>query len=515
MVPTVRATAVAVVVALALLVVAVAPAPATPQGQLTWAVHVALAPIWFDPGEASGQITQMMFFYAIHDALVKPMPGKPLAPSLAESWSVAKDGLTYEFVLRPNVTFHNGDPLTAEDVKFSFERYKGAAARLLKERVAAVEIVDPHRVRFRLKEPWPDFLTFYATPATGAAWIVPKKHVEKVGDEGYKKALVGAGPYRMVSLNPGIEMVLEAHEGYWRKMPSVKRLVFRQVPDETTRLAMLKRGEADIAYSLRGPLGEEVRRTPGLRLAANLIPATFWIDFTTEPWDAKSPWHDRRVRLAASLALDRKAISQAETLGFSRAASSIVPSGFEFYWPAPAVPYDPAQAKRLLAEAGYPRGFDAGDYTCDAAYASLGEAVLNYLGAVGIRARLRPLDRAAWTTQWREKKIRNLLQAGAGGLGNAASRIENYMMSRGMFGFGSHPEIDDLFQQQSRELDRKKREALLHQIQKLAHDKVLFAPIWELAFLNGVGPRVGEPALGLIEYQPYSAPYEELKLKAK
>jgi peptide/nickel transport system substrate-binding protein len=134
---------------------------------------------------------------------------------------------------------------------------------------------------------------------------------------------------------------------------------------------------------------------------------------------------------------------------------------------------------------------------------------------VGIRARLRPLDRAAWTTQWREKKIRNLLQAGAGGLGNAASRIENYMVSRGIFAFGAHPEIDDLFQQQSRELDRKKREALLHQIQKIAHDKVMFVPIWELAFLNGVGPRVGEPALGLIEYQPYSAPYEELKLKAK
>src|SRR6185295_7350289 len=117
---------------------------------------------------------------ALHDAMVKPMPGNAMAPSLAESWAVSKDGLSYEFVLRKGVVFHNGDPLTAEDVKFTFERYRGAAAKLLKERVAAVDIVDAHRVRFRLKEPWPDFLSFYTSPATGAGWIVPKKYVEKV-----------------------------------------------------------------------------------------------------------------------------------------------------------------------------------------------------------------------------------------------------------------------------------------------------------------------------------------------
>src|SRR5262249_42382760 len=163
------------------------------------------------------------------------------------------------FVLRKGVVFQNGDPLTAEDVKFSFERYRGAAARLLKERVAGVDIVDPQRVRFRLKEPWPDFLTFYASPATGAAWIVPRKYIERVGDEGFKRAPIGAGPYRVASVNPGIEIVLEAHERYWRKTPAVKRLVWKIVPDDVTRLAMLRRGEADIAYSLRGPLGEEVR----------------------------------------------------------------------------------------------------------------------------------------------------------------------------------------------------------------------------------------------------------------
>jgi peptide/nickel transport system substrate-binding protein len=118
-----------------------------------------------------------MILSATHDALVKPMPGKSMAPSLAESWSASLDGLVYEFVLRKGVKFHNGDPVTAEDVKFSCERNRGIFAKGLKEKVAAVETPDPGRVRFRLKQPWLDFMTFYGTRASGAGWIVPKKYV--------------------------------------------------------------------------------------------------------------------------------------------------------------------------------------------------------------------------------------------------------------------------------------------------------------------------------------------------
>ena len=184
------------------------------QGQMTWGVHVSLAPTWLDPAETPGLITPFMVLYAVHDGLVKPMPGNAMTPSLAESWSASRDGLTYTFVLRRGVKFHNGEPVTAPDVKFSFERYRGASNKVFKERVAGVDVVDPYTVRFRLKQPWPDFLTFYGSPATGAGWIVPKKYLEKVGDEGFKKAPVGAGPYRFVSFNPGVELVLEANEQY-------------------------------------------------------------------------------------------------------------------------------------------------------------------------------------------------------------------------------------------------------------------------------------------------------------
>src|SRR2546426_7549951 len=155
------------------------PAAAQPSGTMTFGVHVTLATRWLDPADTDSEITPFMILYAIHDALVKPMPGNLNAPCLAESWSVSKDGRTWEFVLRKGARFHNGDPVTAEDVKFSFERYKGAAATLFKDRVREVQVLDPGRVRFQLKEPWPDFMTFYGTSASGAA----RSEERRVGKE--------------------------------------------------------------------------------------------------------------------------------------------------------------------------------------------------------------------------------------------------------------------------------------------------------------------------------------------
>jgi len=484
---------------------------AGPQGELIWGIHVSLAPTWFDPAETPGLITPFMILYALHDAVVKPMPGQPLAPSLAESWSAAEDGRSYEFVLRKGAMFHNGDPLTAEDVRFSFERYRGASHSLMQDRVATIETPDPQHVRFHLKAPWPDFLTFYAM-ATGAGWIVPKKYVEKVGDDGFKKAPMGAGPYKFVSFTPGVELVFEAFDQYWRKTPSVRRLVFRSIPEESTRLAALKRGEVDIVYSIRGELAEELRSTPGLTLKPVAAPATFWLYFADQ-WDPKSPWYDERVRQAANFALDRKTINEALTLGYSKLTNSIIPASYDFYWQPPAAAYDQAKAKQLLAEAGHPDGFDAGDYYCDSSYANVGEAVLNNLQEVGIRAKLRPIERAAFLKGWGDKAFKNLIQCGSGAFGNAATRLDAFIVKGGTYVYGSYPDIDALAPQQAAELDHKRRAAILEKMQQLVHDKSLVAPIWQLAFINGVGPRVGESGFGSIADYAYTAPYEDITLK--
>src|SRR5262245_24791366 len=321
------------------LVASVAPVLAAADDTMTIGVHVTLVSRWLDPGETEGLITPFMVLYALHDALVKPMPGGLNTPSLAESWTVSRDGITYEFVIRKNAKFHNGDPVTADDVKFSFDRYRGSGAKLLKDKVKEVQIAAPNRVRFVLKEPWPDFMASYGTSATGAGWIVPRKYVEKVGDEGFKKAPVGAGPYKFVSFNPGIELVLEAFPDYWRKAPSVKRLVMRSIPDESTRAAALKTGEVDIAYLFSGALAEEIKRTAGLRIVAPIVYGMYWLDFLDQ-WEPKSPWHDRRVRQAASLAIDRNALNQAEMLGLGRLTGSFVPPSFDFALPVPAPPLD-------------------------------------------------------------------------------------------------------------------------------------------------------------------------------
>jgi peptide/nickel transport system substrate-binding protein len=487
--------------------------PTGPDGQMVWAIHVTLAPRWLDPAETEAAITPFLVLYPIHDALVKLMPGG-MAPSLAESWTTSPDGLTYDFVLRSGARFHNGEPVTAEDARFSFERYKGGGAKLLKDKVKEVQVLDARRLRFVLKEPWPDFMTFFGTTATGAGWVVPKAYVEKVGDDGFKRAPIGAGPYRLVGSSPGVELVMEAFEGYWRRVPSVKRLVFKSVPDETTRAAALKRGEVDIAYFLNGPIAEDVRRTPGLKLMAMRTNAAFFLDFLDQ-WDPKSPWHDRRVRLAASLAVDRKAINEAEMLGFAGLTGNIVPRHMEFALAIDAHPYDPHRAKQLLAEAGYPNGFDGGDLTPTPPYSSMAEAIGSYFGAVGIRTKVRTMERAAYLTSWREKKLRGVLFTALGAGGNAATRIEALATRGGMYAYGVLPEVEDLFQRQARELDRKKREELLHQIQKILHDRVVFAPIWENALIRGVGPRVEEGGLSLIPSFPYSAPAEELRLKSR
>ena len=505
------------VIVATLVLVALAPAGsamAAPEGQMTWAVHVSLAPTWFDPAETAGIATPFMVLYAIHDGLVKPMPGNPMAPSLAESWSASKDGLVYEFVLRQGAKFHNGDPVTADDVKFSFERYRGAASKAMKERMAAVEVVDAQRVRFRLKEPWPDFMAYYGSLATGAGWIVPRKYVQQVGDEGFKKAPVGAGPYRFVSFTPGVELVLEAHEAYWRKAPSVKRLVFKVVADEATRLAMLKRGEADIVYLVQGELAEEVRRTSGLTLKPTPIVSTHWLLFADQ-WDPKSPWADRRVRLAANHAIDRQAINEALTLGYSKINWSIVPQSFDFFWQPPAYAFNPGRAKQLLAEAGYPNGFDAGDLWCDATTGNMSEAVAGYLQAAGIRTRVRPMERAAFFKSFQEKKLKNLVYSLSGAFGNAATRLETFVAASGPYAYGSYPDIDGLFREQANELDRKRREATLARIQQLVHDKAMVAPIWELGFIHAQGARVAESSLGAITGWAFSAPYEDVKLKGK
>src|SRR5687768_10657403 len=173
--------------------VRVVPASAqAPDGEMRWALYVTISPAWFDPGEAAiAGLNSFWIGYALHDALVKPMPGNPRTASLAESWTLSTDRRVYEFKLRERLRFHNGDPFTAEAVKFSFFSYKSCT---LRAKVRDVEVVDPHRTRFRLHHPCSDFMAYYGTLSTGARWIVPNNYIGQVGEEGFRKHPIGIGP---------------------------------------------------------------------------------------------------------------------------------------------------------------------------------------------------------------------------------------------------------------------------------------------------------------------------------
>jgi peptide/nickel transport system substrate-binding protein len=482
-----------------------------PSGRAVMAWHVTIAPAWFDPSTAPPQITPFGMLYAIHDALVRPYPGQKMGPSLAESWSESEDGLVYEFKLRPNLKFHNGDPLTTEDVKFSFERYHGTAGKTLHEHVKQVEIVDPRVVRFHLAEPWPDFMSFYGTTASGAGIVVPKKYLTEVGDDGFKKHPIGAGPYRFVSGKPGIEYVLEAVPDYWRRVPNVKTLVMRSVPEATTRALMVRTGEADIGYALDGPDAEGLQSVPGVKVVASKHASIFWIEFPKQ-WDANSPWHDLRLRQALNYALDRKGINHAACLDFCPPAGVIVPRVMDYALQVEALPYDPEKAKKLLSEAGYPNGFDAGDFAAIPGFPTVAEAVVNNLNAVGIRVRLRQMERATFYANWLEKKLPALYMVGAGNAGNAASRIETFIWSKGGYANGGYPDIDELFLQQAGERDPTKRGAMLDKIQQLTIDRMMFAPIMDLRALMGIGPRVTRHTITDVWMSPFPS-YEDMEIK--
>jgi peptide/nickel transport system substrate-binding protein len=483
-----------------------------PAGEVTVSFHVTLAPSWFDPSSAPPQITPFGVLYAIHDALVRPLPGQKMGPSLAESWTESSDGLTYEFKLRRGLKFHNGDPVTADDAKWSFERYQGAGAKQLQARVRQVEAVDPLTLRVQLKEAWPDFMTFYGTTATAAGIVLPRKYFESVGADGFRQRPVGAGPYKFVSQRPGVDVVLEAFPAYWRHAPYIKRVTMKGVPDSTTRLAMLKSGETDYALFLDGPEGEAVKRDPRMILVATRHASIFWIEFADQ-WDPKSPWSDKRLRLAVNYALDRKATNEAACLGFCPPAGVIVPRVMDFALQAPALPYDPQKAKQLLAEAGYPNGLDAGEFVPIPGFSTVGDAVLNNLNAVGIRMRMRPMERAAFYAAWQEKKLRGVFLVAVGNSGNAASRVEAFIYSKGSYAYGGYPDLDEMFLQQARERDPGKREAILYRIQQLTIDRAMFAPLMDLRGIIGVGPRVADHTINVIPMYPFPA-YEDVRLKS-
>ncbi|HEX2173952.1 MAG TPA: ABC transporter substrate-binding protein [Dehalococcoidia bacterium] len=489
----------------------------TSQGTVTYMFEASITPAWVDPQENPSIITPYFIQFALHDAVVKPLPGMAFAPSLAESYEIASDYRSATFTLRPNLKFHNGDPVTSSDVKFTFENYRGANAQILKSKTASIETPDARTVKFNFNDPFLDFLVLYGTPASGAGWVVPERYYRQVGPDGFKQNPVGAGPYKFVRTVGSNDLELEAFTDYWRRTPSVQTLIVRGVSESATRLAALQTGETDLANSIPGELIETVRSDPNLTLVPVLTPAPQWLEFPG--WEKPdNPFHDKRVRQAVSLALDRQAIVDAEHAGLAPLLTNWITPDMPGAIPGPPPEFNLTRARQLMAEAGFPNGFDVEGLVPVPPRYSVGERLVTQLREIGIRTRVNQMERAAYASRITEgpDAIEGILLSSSGAPGDAASRIRAYAICGGSTSRTCVPEIDERFQRYEASANPQERERLLTEIQQYIMDNYIFVGVYQLVLAHAQGPRIanpGESIWGAMPQYIYAGPYEDIQLK--
>ena len=366
----------------------------------------------FDPHTAIGASSTALSSLVFDSLVAKDGATGAFQPALAESWKIAKDWSSMSFKLRKGVKFHNGDSFTAKDVKFSIERsmredLKHVIGFELRKNIAEVEIVDDFNVNIRLKEPNAAFFSAFLERCFEYLSIVPKDYVEKVGDDGFAAKPIGAGPFRVLKFERDVSFDVEAVENHYRKTPDVKTIRYKFVPEHSTRLAMLKAGEADLiaAYFTHVPL---LLKDPDVKVvwSKNTYCLTLVFHDLAHPED--SPFKNPLVRKATSLAIDRKGIADAIGNGTMEPwGSFLAPYHLGFDTKRKPDPFNPAEAKKLLAQAGYPNGFDT-VLTYTSTQKERFEAIAQQLRDVGIRCKMDMLEGGTWSASFVGGRLRGI-----------------------------------------------------------------------------------------------------------
>jgi peptide/nickel transport system substrate-binding protein len=496
----------------------------TPKGTLTVAMHFALDPGWLDPLEHITAITMQMYDYFVHDALIKPMPQGFLTYGLAEHAELSADFRRAAFRLRPGVKFHDGQPVTAADVKWTYENFKGAYAKVFHDKLEGIQTPDDRTIVLHFKEPFIDFIDLYNGGVSGIGWIVPKHYYEKVGRDGFKQKPVGAGPYKLVSQQAGVQMTFEAFEGYWRRTPATKTIVVKGVRDLAARMAGLQTGELDLAFGMTGKLLSRVMADSNLRWDPNFT-GPWWLMFPGYQ-DQGSPFRDKRVRQAVSLAVNRQFLVKQETQGIGRPWGNwISPENRDALQgaDAPVPEFSIEKAKQLMAQAGFPDGFEV-DYTPFPPYFDMGERILTDLRAIGIRGKLQTLEGPAFRAKVGQGRKgypgnRNIVQNIDPRAGGSKSNVAVYAICDSPSSFVCDPQIEALWKKHQASLDLAERERLVKSIQKVILDEHYFVPIYWNPFVHAVGPRVLPEGKAVSRYwdtlnAPYPWPWEIWEVKA-
>ncbi|HJU20137.1 MAG TPA: ABC transporter substrate-binding protein [Stellaceae bacterium] len=503
-------------------VAAAAEQKVAPEGKLTLAWHTNIAARWLDPQQHDGTASPDNFLMALHDALIKNYRTQKFDHlALARQYKMAEDAKSCTFVLRPGTKFHDGSPVTPQDVKWSYEHYHGSWGAVLKQNTQGIETPDEHTVVFHFHKPFLDFPILMGTANTcGAGWPVPAKYYEKVGQNGFMQKPIGAGPYRLASQEPGVKLEFEAFADYYTPI-HIKNLTMISVPEAATRVAMLERGDADIIYFVPGELIARVKNNPKLTLAP-IVSGNWWLEFPGFQ-DPRSPFHDKRVRQAISLAVNREAMNQAECDGMGQVDGNWINNDVEYYLPWPKWEYNVAKAKELMKEAGYPNGFHVDWVTPVPDYFSRGERIVSDLQAIGIRARLQTMERGVFLKRM-ETGIKEWpgvqIVLNAARIGGTWSNWYDSMFKCDGFqnkGFWCVKDLDDKFHQYLGSYDPKEREKLAHEIQRAILENYYLVPVFRHAFVNAIGPRVmakkWQDVFPTYLTTGYAYPWEEIRLK--
>ena len=498
----------------------------TPRGTLTIAQHFALDPGWLDPLEHSYVLTMQTYDYLVHDALIKPMPQGEFTYSLAEHAEMTADFRKAAFRLRPGLKFHDGQPLTTADVKWTYENFKGAYAKLFHDKLEHIQIVDDRTITFQFKQPFLEFMEMYSGGVSGIGWVIPMHYYPKVGRDGFKAKPIGAGPYKFVSQQAGVQMVFEAWEDYWRKTPATKTIVVKGIRDTAARLAGLQTGELDLAFGMTGKLLPRIMADKNLRWVPNFT--SVWYLMFPGYNEPESPFHDKRVRQAVSLAINRHFLSQQESQGIGPVWGNwISPENRDALRgdgkDLPVPEHIVEKAKQPLAQTKYPNGLDFDWYVTFVPYFDMAERVLTDLRAIGIRGKVQSLEGPGFRAKVAQGRKgfpgnRTIVQNIDPRPGGAKANIGVYATCGSPGSMVCEPHIDELWAKHQASTNPAERDRVIKQIQRILIEDYYFVPIYWNPFVHAVGPKVLPEGKGFERYwdtlhAPYPWPWEDWEVK--
>jgi len=458
--------------------------------------------------------------YHLYDTLMyrSPKDGYKPGPGLATSLR-SLNPTTWELKLRQGVKFHNGEPFNAEAVKFTLDRVLDPATKSVTRGnftwIKEVKVVDEFTVQIVTAKPFPaapEFLTL--------AYIVPPKYLKAVGDEEFSKKPVGTGPYKFVEWRKAEHLIVEANPDYWKDspkgMPKIKTIVFRTIPETTTQIAELLSGGVDIIRNVPPDQIAVVKDSANARISATKILRVNSLMLDSAGRASNTPLTNQKVREAIAHAINVDEMLKTILGGYAeRTATGVNPLHFGFDGSVKPYPYDPDRAKKLLAEAGYPNGFEVTFNTYSGTITSMdqmADAMAGYLAKVGIKAKRRHIeDVGLWTKSGQEGKLEGIqyYSWGSNSIFDADAILYALTYSKEPLSYTKDTALDQLLDEGRTQLDVKKRQEAYAKAQKLLHDKIYWIPINVQYTIEGVNKNLNYEAGSDEMMRVYGASWKE------